>query len=297
MALPQSNGTGGRSVVVLKHSDVTIRNKDVYMPTTIGMAQLKKPGRGQFRRVSINSSMTVEHIENLLKESFPCLEGQRFSCATAVDNRTKLDFHGRPCIWDGNFIRKTVKGNSALYIFAGESGHPQNLGSHVSQQLALTWPHGQGVNQGSEDSGQPFRMGANATNVSSLSLGSEKQSHPITSGMSGILSNNFVCQSSITPAIITEANQASLRLSSELHLSPQEENPSNGRPNTQNMTSYFCPNKGSQLMHSTDLNSFTSTKEQVCSDPSLYQEIEDLRYHTQDCATLPHEDLSLRRLN
>ena len=78
MDLPHRSGTGGRSVVVLKWSDVTIRqNKDVCMPNTIEMAELKKPGKGQFKRVPINSDMTVENIENLLKEYFPCLEGQR----------------------------------------------------------------------------------------------------------------------------------------------------------------------------------------------------------------------------
>ena len=44
----------------------------------------------------------------------------RFYCAAAVDNRTRLDFHGERRIWDGHFIKKKIKGNSALYIFAEE---------------------------------------------------------------------------------------------------------------------------------------------------------------------------------
>ena len=44
----------------------------------------------------------------------------RFYCAAAVDNRTRLDFHGEPRIWDGHFIKRKIKGNSALYIFTDE---------------------------------------------------------------------------------------------------------------------------------------------------------------------------------
>ena len=40
----------------------------------------------------------------------------RFCCASAVDNRTRLEFHGTQQIWDGDFIRRTIRGNSALYI-------------------------------------------------------------------------------------------------------------------------------------------------------------------------------------
>ena len=78
------NGSGERekcftkNIVVLKHSDVTIRKKQVYMPNTIEMAQIKKAGKGQFlTQVPIKSSMTVGNIEMLLKDHFPCLVGQR----------------------------------------------------------------------------------------------------------------------------------------------------------------------------------------------------------------------------
>ena len=36
------------------------------------------------------------------------------------DNRTRLDFHGEPRIWDGHLIKQRIKGNSALYIFTDE---------------------------------------------------------------------------------------------------------------------------------------------------------------------------------
>ena len=48
--------------------------------------------------------------------SFFCL--CRFYCASAVDNRTRLDFHEERRLWDGRLIKKNIKGNSALYIFA-----------------------------------------------------------------------------------------------------------------------------------------------------------------------------------
>ena len=44
----------------------------------------------------------------------------RFYCASAVENRTRLEFHGKRRIWDGRFIKKVIKGNSALYVFVEE---------------------------------------------------------------------------------------------------------------------------------------------------------------------------------
>ena len=48
------------------------------------------------------------------------LSFNRFYCAGAADNRTRLDFHGEPRIWDGRLIKQKIKGNSALYIYADE---------------------------------------------------------------------------------------------------------------------------------------------------------------------------------
>ena len=44
----------------------------------------------------------------------------RFYCASAVYNRTRLDFHGERRIWDGRFIMQKIKGNSCLYIYIDE---------------------------------------------------------------------------------------------------------------------------------------------------------------------------------
>ena len=92
-------------------------------------------------------------------------------------------------------------------------------------------------------------MGENVKNISLFSnhsLELETQGHPNTPSMSGVLSNNFVCHSSVASATITEENQAPLH-PIEMHSSPQEENPLNGRPNIPNMTSYNCPNNVSQM--------------------------------------------------
>jgi len=49
----------GKSVVVLRHSDVTVGMSSVLMPNTIEMGQLKKPLKGQFKRnVEISSEMS-----------------------------------------------------------------------------------------------------------------------------------------------------------------------------------------------------------------------------------------------
>ena len=37
-----------------------------------------------------------------------------------MEGGTRLDFHGERRIWDGRFINRTLKGNSALYIYTDE---------------------------------------------------------------------------------------------------------------------------------------------------------------------------------
>lgn len=68
----------GKSVVVLRHSDVTRGTSSVLMPNTIEMAQLKKPGKGQFKtNIQISSKMTEMDIKRTLIENFPILRHQR----------------------------------------------------------------------------------------------------------------------------------------------------------------------------------------------------------------------------
>ena len=71
---PNSND---RSVVVLKTSDVRMRGNDVFMPMTIEMCQLKKPGRRQFKKVEISKEMSEGDVREKLLETFPYLRNQR----------------------------------------------------------------------------------------------------------------------------------------------------------------------------------------------------------------------------
>ena len=67
-----------KSVVVLFDGDVTVReNGEVYMPNTIEMAQLKKPGKGQFAKISFTSEMTEEDVHRKLCSYFPILSYER----------------------------------------------------------------------------------------------------------------------------------------------------------------------------------------------------------------------------
>ena len=71
-------------------------------------------------------SMKWANIFFSLFDVFDCplmcwfLKLYRFYCASAVDNRTRLDFHGERRIWDGRLIKQKIKGNSALYIYTDE---------------------------------------------------------------------------------------------------------------------------------------------------------------------------------
>ena len=73
-----SGAPAGKSVVVLKSSNVTVRNDSVFMPNTIEMAQLKKKEKGQFlTNVQISSKMSQQDIRELLISIFPYLGDQR----------------------------------------------------------------------------------------------------------------------------------------------------------------------------------------------------------------------------
>ena len=68
----------GKSVVVLKPSDVIVKDGTVFMPNTIEMAQLKKSEKGQFKtNVQISSKMSQMDIKGILEETFPFLEKKR----------------------------------------------------------------------------------------------------------------------------------------------------------------------------------------------------------------------------
>ena len=74
----EPKGKTGKSVVILKRSDVVTRKEMVFMPNTIEMAQLKKPEKGQFKtNVQISSKMTAVDVKRVLVESFPFLGNKR----------------------------------------------------------------------------------------------------------------------------------------------------------------------------------------------------------------------------
>lgn len=45
-----------------------------------------------------------------------CFLEQRISCAAVSQDSITFQFHGTPCVWDGETIKKKIKGNSVLYI-------------------------------------------------------------------------------------------------------------------------------------------------------------------------------------
>ena len=49
-----------------------------------------------------------------------CFLKYSFYCASAVDNRTRLDFHGERRIWDGRLIKRKIMGNSGVYSYTDE---------------------------------------------------------------------------------------------------------------------------------------------------------------------------------
>lgn len=65
-----------KSVVVLLESDVSVskNNKNVVlMPNTIEMAQLKKPNKGQYGKITFTSEMTQMDVLTALHLKFPVL--------------------------------------------------------------------------------------------------------------------------------------------------------------------------------------------------------------------------------
>ena len=68
-----------------------------------------------FPSVVVFSPSLVNNCVGVFSLSF-----NRFYCAGAIDNRTRLDFHGDRRIWDGRLIKQKIKGNSALYIYTDE---------------------------------------------------------------------------------------------------------------------------------------------------------------------------------
>ena len=54
----------------------------------------------------------------------------RFYCASFGQGSTAFIFHGNPRVWDGKMLRKTVRGNSVLYILLEDD---QVYSCHITQ--------------------------------------------------------------------------------------------------------------------------------------------------------------------
>lgn len=110
---------GSRTVILLKNDDYRRQNGKVYLPTTIEMAQIKKPNRGQYKKnVQFSKNMDEDMVKYLLQEVFPTfdLKNGRFSCAAVSKDSNAFQFHGTPRVWDGKTIKRLITGNSVLYI-------------------------------------------------------------------------------------------------------------------------------------------------------------------------------------
>ena len=54
----------------------------------------------------------------------------RFYCVSFGQGSTAFIFHGNPRVWDGKMLRKTVRGNSVLYILLEDD---QVCSCHLTQ--------------------------------------------------------------------------------------------------------------------------------------------------------------------
>ena len=72
------SGVTGKNIVVLRSQDVVRRGGVFFMPNTIEMACIKKPGMGQFKtNVEFSSIMSEDDVKERLERTFPLLTGQR----------------------------------------------------------------------------------------------------------------------------------------------------------------------------------------------------------------------------
>ena len=62
-----------KNVVILKSSQVFKKNDEVFMPTTIDMANVIKKSPQQCQEVCFTKSMTSEDLQKKLMETFPIL--------------------------------------------------------------------------------------------------------------------------------------------------------------------------------------------------------------------------------
>ena len=64
-----------KPVTLLKFDDCERRNGIVYVPNTIEMARIKKPGRGQYKkRVKFSTNASEQSVKDTLQAEFPTFD-------------------------------------------------------------------------------------------------------------------------------------------------------------------------------------------------------------------------------
>lgn len=122
-AIPKNrrNAKISKNVQFLKKNDFHDANGGICMSTQSEMSKIKRSDHlKQFKRnVEFDADMSDDMVKEHLEATFPYLRGRRFSCAAVVRidrDRSKFEHYGNPRVWDSNFIRTKIKGNSTLYL-------------------------------------------------------------------------------------------------------------------------------------------------------------------------------------
>ncbi|RMX43865.1 hypothetical protein pdam_00022852 [Pocillopora damicornis] len=122
-AIPKNrrNTQISKNVLLLKKNDFHNVNGGTCMPTQSEMSTIKRSDHlKQFKRnLEFDADMSDDMVKEHLEATFPYLKGRRFSCAAVVRidrDRSKFEYYGHPRVWDSNFIRTKIKGNSTLYL-------------------------------------------------------------------------------------------------------------------------------------------------------------------------------------
>ena len=63
-----------KSVTLLKFDDCRRRNGTVYLPNTIEMARIKKPERGQHKKIKFFTNTSEQSVKDTLLAEFPTFD-------------------------------------------------------------------------------------------------------------------------------------------------------------------------------------------------------------------------------
>ncbi|XP_066014851.1 uncharacterized protein [Pocillopora verrucosa] len=134
------------NVLLLKKNNYHVVNGRICMPTQSEMSTIRRSDElQQFKRdLEIGADMSDDMVKALLEATFPYLKGRRFSCAAVVridEDHSKFEDYGQPRVWDSNFIRTKIKGNSTLYLLESlDSGSDSTSGISESEDNFASMP-------------------------------------------------------------------------------------------------------------------------------------------------------------